>query len=77
MKGKTMDPDATLREIREIIKASHKEVCDDEDKEFEYLENMGRLTELVEALDNWITGGGFLPNDWKEDIRPKHVKDLK
>lgn len=25
-----------------------------------------RLAELVESLDHWITGGGFLPTRWKE-----------
>jgi hypothetical protein len=25
-----------------------------------------RLAELVEALDDWITRGGFLPERWRE-----------
>lgn len=25
-----------------------------------------RYAELIEALDNWITGGGFLPEAWRK-----------
>jgi hypothetical protein len=35
----------------------------------EMLDFMGeadRLVELVEALDNWISQGGFLPKAWKK-----------
>ena len=45
-----MDPNATLRAIRVHLAAEEPEP--------------GSLAELVEALDEWITRGGFLPSDW-------------
>ncbi len=29
-----------------------------------------KLAELVEALDHWITGGGFLPDRWNRPGTP-------
>jgi hypothetical protein len=49
-----MDPNAALREIREIVGTSdpHSEA------------RLVRLTELVGGLDDWLVSGGFLPDDW-------------
>jgi len=49
-----MDPTACLREIRALI------------REFQAGESIeiGRFVDLVESLDRWITGGGFLPRAW-------------
>jgi hypothetical protein len=47
-----MDPDQTLAEIREILE---QEIDRDHD----------RLVELVDALDQWLFAGGYLPHDWK------------
>lgn len=30
-----------------------------------------RLADLVEALDHWITGGGFLPRRWQDALIDK------
>jgi len=49
-----MDPDATLAEIRALIKAAPLDECWD------------RLAELIESLDEWISRGGFLPSDWDQ-----------
>jgi hypothetical protein len=50
-----MDPNATLQELRELTEqeriggdGSHAE----------------RICELFDALDGWISKGGFLPADW-------------
>lgn len=49
-----MDPNEALRQIRAAIDDWNEyEICDVES-----------LITLVEGLDNWISGGGFLPNDW-------------
>lgn len=50
-----MDPNATLKEIRELLAANNKGEEIDVD----------RLCELIEALDRWLVGGGFLPRVWK------------
>lgn len=49
-----MDPNATLREIRELCQKSVLEV-----------EDWLRLTELFEALDTWLSQGNFLPVAWQ------------
>ena len=53
-----MDPDETLRRIRAIVQ---KTLYSDEEST---LEELGELTELVEALDGWVSKGGFLPAAW-------------
>jgi hypothetical protein len=49
-----MDPDETLREIRELVTA---QAC--------YVPDPDRLAELVGALDEWLSKGGFLPEPWR------------
>lgn len=51
-----MDPNATLADIRDLV----KRILDYEDEGYAM-----DLAESVENLDKWITGGGFLPGDWK------------
>lgn len=46
-----MDPNAALEELRRITRRASA-------GDFE------RMCELVEALDGWISGGGFLPGGW-------------
>ncbi len=55
-----MDPNANLKEQRELAEfiLSHNiTLTDDVDK-------ADRLAELVLALDEWISKGGFLPAGW-------------
>lgn len=56
-----MDPDACLQEIRKIV-ARINEYCDD-DLPIP-TEDSIELKEKVQALDGWMRGGGFLPEDW-------------
>ncbi len=53
-----MDPDACLAEIRRLVTQSHEAGPD-----FGRTEAW-RLAELIESLDDWIRGGGFLPRAW-------------
>lgn len=58
-----MDPDANLAEQRQLIAEMQHEIdmtgnCDATKTE--------RLLELVEALDEWIAKGGFLPKAWQK-----------
>lgn len=56
-----MDPDANLaeqKEIRErITLCQHGTGCN-------CVHDADRLAELGDALDDWIAGGGYLPNRW-------------
>ena len=54
-----MDPNANLKEQREIVARMI-----DEDSESVDTGDAVRLAELVEALDSWISAGGFLPTSW-------------
>lgn len=49
-----MDPNTTLEEIRAILR-SHRQGQP---------EDLWLLLNLWEALDHWLTGGGFLPRQW-------------
>lgn len=48
----SMDPDALLSEIREILDQAV-------DPDYE------RLAECIDALGQWLFAGGYLPHDWK------------
>lgn len=45
-----MDPDKTLDEIRKILQDGG-------------IEDFGELADLIDALDEWMCRGGFLPED--------------
>jgi hypothetical protein len=52
-----MDPNANLEEQRQIAGRFEKAQAVPGDGE--------RLAELVDALDDWLCGGGFLPTAWE------------
>lgn len=52
-----MDPNATLTELRALTAANR-------DREFVSDHDATRIIELVDALDEWLTRGGFLPSAW-------------
>jgi hypothetical protein len=62
-----MDPDANLTEQRQIA----KRLLADQDGRGEGLDApqvmvlTARLCELVQALDEWLARGGFLPDAWR------------
>ena len=54
-----MDPDETLRQLRAAVTA------------YRYATSIAaatdaadRLAEHADALDHWLTTGGFLPSEW-------------
>jgi hypothetical protein len=54
-----MDPDETLRIIRQTIKQMR---VDEEDNVFEA--HAQEVAEHFEALDEWLSKGGFKPKEW-------------
>lgn len=56
-----MDPTSNLSEIRALV----VRMTDNEDNP-NYLDDSDRLAQLVGALDEWISKGGFLPSQWKK-----------
>jgi hypothetical protein len=66
-----MDPNANLarqRELSQEILTIVDQCSDDgeftEDQELELVHLAANLAEHVQALDEWITRGGFLPEGW-------------
>jgi hypothetical protein len=62
-----MDPNANLDEQLALA----KELLDPASWAFNVEEKAVRLAELVEGLDHWLTGGGFLPTRWAEQQKGK------
>lgn len=56
-----MDPDANLAEQRALAAT----IISDDGPAERRVQDGERLAELVEALDEWITSGGFLPTEWR------------
>lgn len=52
-----MDPNANLEELRGL----YRTILDNGQDTFD---DATRLAELVEALDGWLSKGGFLPSEW-------------
>jgi hypothetical protein len=57
-----LDPNANLEELRSLT-ASLLEQIDNEEPIDQ--DDAARVLELFEALDGWISRGGFLPRAWK------------
>ena len=55
-----MDPTSALQTIRAAIAATRRE----DPAECVEWEDVDDLVAHVEALDDWLTGGGFLPEAW-------------
>lgn len=61
----SVDPDECLRRIREILQLDRPEL------------EASRLVELVQALDEWIGMGGYLPKDWRVPVATAAVWQLR
>jgi hypothetical protein len=65
-----MDPDEALREMRKLSETLIR--CGDDHIHLEaYAEDVVRLAELVQAIDGWLSKGGFLPRGWESKHREK------
>jgi hypothetical protein len=51
-----MDPDEALRNMRDALKRVQESSSD--------AEAAAELADAAEALDGWLSRGGFLPQDW-------------
>jgi len=60
-----MDPNACLTELLRLSEQIQEVIDEDEPIDSgAAIADLDRVTELVMALDGWITGGGFLPERW-------------
>ncbi len=56
-----MDPEQALKDARDALAGFRQGVCEDARWQ---LEQAGQLADAFEALDGWLSRGGFLPSDW-------------
>jgi len=62
-----MDPNANLREQLQLAEMITEVADSDDDFRLDdLLSNATRLAELVTALNQWISNGGFLPEGWRK-----------
>jgi hypothetical protein len=63
-----MDPDEALRQIRLLVRQMEVEgqlaLGHPGTSTGNFIQHGHDLIEQVEALDGWLTGGGFPPDDW-------------
>ena len=58
-----VDPNETLR----LLRASAKDIAETFDRDEEVASaDAAELASYVQALDEWITKGGFLPKEWEK-----------
>lgn len=68
-----MDPNATLTRIREHVST----ILDASNDQYEMaLEYGADLAEAVENLDEWLTGGGFIPAAWCEHATKENSGEM-
>ena len=58
-----MDPDAALDELLALANRIEP-FTSGRLPSMAVLQDVGRLLELVDRLDGWLTAGGFLPSRW-------------
>lgn len=59
-----MDPNATLAELRSILSDYLSEVDNDPEQVDMDEGTAVRVVDLFQALDGWLSAGGFLPQAW-------------
>lgn len=57
-----MDPNENLKEQRKIV--AEINAARDADADAFDFDKVMRLADLVQAMDEWMTKGGFLPEAW-------------
>ena len=60
-----MDPNANLERQLEITKELERLLDVGYERDVLLVELASELVELVNGLDGWIKGGGFLPTRWQ------------
>lgn len=59
-----MDPTANLKAQLELAQKMMQDYDDPEGNGIDQ-DDANQLAELVDALDKWVRGGGFLPEPWQ------------
>lgn len=59
-----MDPNEALKNARKAIAAMN--AADERENQAAYVFAAMQLAEAFEALDNWMSRGGFAPQAWRQ-----------
>jgi len=59
-----MDPNATLNLLRDLV-SENATLAHDETRKVEIADE---LAQAIEAMDNWLCTGGFLPDTWNRKV---------
>lgn len=59
-----MDPNTALNDLRRAVAAIDN---NDGMSEHAFSDQLDNIIQEFTALDQWLTGGGFLPNDWNKN----------
>lgn len=57
-----MDPNATLHRLRELVALAQKGTLDPDQAAIA----LDEVAENFDALDGWMTRGGYAPDAWRE-----------
>ncbi len=61
-----MDPNAALAELRRLVIINNNDSSVTNREQAVIDARLDRMADLFEALDGWITRGGFLPTEWTQ-----------
>lgn len=62
-----MDPNEALKNLREAARDNLAHAEEFKDRPGELLVMIYEAAESFQALDEWLSKGGFLPADWQRD----------
>ena len=62
-----MDPDEALRQLRAAIEKLKSDMRSDDTRCYDLGDSADEVIVAFEALDGWLSNGGFAPKDWKNN----------
>jgi len=64
-----MDPNVALERLRRLAAQVLKDIDHESHSHIRTTRDTtgDELAQLFDVLDKWITGGGFLPRDWRKE----------
>ena len=71
-----MDPNANLEEQRKLAEKILQGIEDTVGELDDLEKDSNRLAELVQAMDEWLSGQGFYPEDWDNPDRKENDDDI-